>query len=159
MTREATLDDIPAIVALTKDIHSKTHYCAVPLAIDKYTRTLRMMINSKQHIVLVADHEERGVVGVLLGVTQEHFALEGKYATDLMIYADPKYPGAGLRLVRRFLVWARNKPDVSEILMGISTDLVDETRLGAFYERQGLKRMGGLYAETRGKTKYTTEVA
>ncbi len=151
-TREATLDDIPAIVALTREIHGKTHYRDAPLDAEKYMHTLRMMINSRQHLVLVADGEEQGDVGgFFLGIAQPHFAVKGKFATDLMFYASPEHPGVGILMLRRFLTWARSRSDVSLILLGISNDLADEKGLGRFYERQGLRRVGGLYMEVFGE--------
>ncbi len=106
---------------------------------------------SKQHLVLVCDGDDE-LAGFFLGICEPHFVLKGKYATDLTFHALPAYPGVGVAMARRFLSWARARRDVALIIMGISNDMVDEQRLGRFYERQGLKRMGGLYLQITGVT-------
>lgn len=159
-TRQARLIDIPDIVKLTRAIHGDTHYRSVPLDAAKYKKTLRMMINSKQHLALISERmPEQGITGFFLGVTQPHFAVKGKFATDLMFYASPSHPGAGFFMLKRFLAWARERSDVTLILLGISNDLLDEERIGAFYERQGLTRTGGLYIWSRDNSLSLGDVA
>lgn len=146
MIRESTLADIPAILKLTRRVHEETHYREIPFSEERYTGVLRTMIASAQHVVLVAESGE-DMVGFLLGTTSRHFFSGKLYATDLIVYAVPGSGHAGAGLILRFLEWARAKPGVAQIIMGISSDIVDEQKVSALYERAGLKRVGGLFMQ------------
>lgn len=146
MIRHATLADIPELLELSYEVHGKTHYRAVPLDERVYTGTLRRMIASKQHCVLLAKKDDE-LVGFLLGITQQVFFSRKKYATDLVIYVKPDSGTAGAQLVMRFLAWARSQPGVLQIILGVSSDIVDEQKVDQLYKRYGLRRTGGLYVQ------------
>lgn len=84
-----------------------------------------------------ASFVDRKVRGILIGAVLDWPYLEGKYMTDLLFIAD----NDGVALYKAFTQWGASHGATS-IQMGVSSGL---PQAGAFYEKMGLKKVGGIY--------------
>lgn len=142
MIRKATCDDIPAILALGKELHAKVG--GLPeMDMNGCRQLLAQAIFHKRRLVLVAVKD--GVItGFFFGMIEELFFSKSHYASDVAIYATDGMSGA--LMIRRFIRWAKAM-GVTQIQLGVSSGLnIDRT--DTLYQKLGLKRVGALYQGT-----------
>ena len=145
MIRKATTADLPALLALGKRLIAETPYADVKIDILIAGQTLGQCINSAFGIALVAEHNGK-ITGLLLGAAVPLWFSKSRSATDIVTYAET--PGDGYRMIRRFVKWAWNLPNVIEVTMAQSSG-IDVDRTAQLYERVGLARVGALYTAVR----------
>ncbi|MDA5520839.1 GNAT family N-acetyltransferase [Yersinia kristensenii] len=145
MIRPATMDDIPALVALGARMHRESRYASFPFDEDKCSVLAANLINAEFGVVLVVEECSQIVGWVAGGVGEQYFSHE-RMAFEYGVFIDTAYRGgtAGYRLVKAFIEWAKNHGAVV-INMGITTG-VHEERTGELYQRLGLARTGSLYS-------------
>ncbi|HVV59676.1 MAG TPA: GNAT family N-acetyltransferase [Gaiellaceae bacterium] len=85
------------------------------------------------------------LVGYLGGALGTYPFCDEILAHDLGFYVAPEHrrSSAAARLARAFVAWARHK-GAREVQLAVSSG-VDVERIGAFYERLGLNKVGGIY--------------
>lgn len=140
--RPALREELPAIVALGREMHAESRQCGLPFAVDRLTDTLTQILN---HGFLWV-HETNGQIdGAMAGFVSECWYANVKTAGELGLYVQPTANGgiAALRLVKRFVAWATEK-GVAEITMGITTG-VNIAETGKIYEHLGFEYVGGNY--------------
>lgn len=149
MIRDATLDDVPALVELGALMAAESpHYAHLPYSPAKMDRLFHTLIESADGFLMLA--EANGVVvGVMAAMIGEHWMSEARIATDFGVYlnADHRGSSAAARMVKRFLKWADERGSMQTTL-GISTEVnVDQT--ARFYALLGLRQFGLLFEVPR----------
>ncbi|EMG5747239.1 GNAT family N-acetyltransferase [Yersinia enterocolitica] len=145
MIRPATIDDIPALVALGARMHRESRYVTFSFDEDKCAALAVSLINAEFGVVLVVEESDQLVGWVAGGIGEQYFSHE-RMAFEYGVFIDTAYRGgtAGYRLVKAFIEWATNH-GARVINMGITTG-VHEERTGELYQRLGLARTGSLYS-------------
>ena len=145
MIRRAQIADLPQLLALGKRLLKQTPYADVKIDTLIAGQTLGQCINSAFGLALVAEHRGK-ITGLLLGAAVPLWFSKSRSATDIVTYAET--PGDGYRMIRRFVKWAWNLPNVIEVTMAQSSG-IDVDRTAQLYERVGLARVGALYTAVR----------
>lgn len=145
MIRPATVDDLPAILSLSKSLHSESRYQSLPYSGTKFGELLHRLIDSPDGMVAVAERDGR-VIGTIAAIISEHYFADAIISYELGLYVDKPYRGtlAGYRLAKEYITWARSK-NVDQIDMGITTG-INEERTGRMYERLGLRHVGIVFS-------------
>lgn len=144
--RQATIDDLGAIIALGKQMHAESGRFGV-LAFDeqKVRDRFANLVANDNAFVLVCEQEDGEIVGGFAGYVAEHWYSTDKAAQDLALFVRPDRRGgiAAARMVKAFIAWAKERGAL-QIVLGISTGVrVEET--AALYRSIGLKQFGYLY--------------
>ncbi|HDL7723246.1 TPA: GNAT family N-acetyltransferase [Yersinia enterocolitica] len=145
MIRPATIDDIPALVALGARMHRESRYVTFSFDEDKCAALAVSLINAEFGVVLVVEESDQLVGWVAGGIGEQYFSHE-RMAFEYGVFIAMEHRGgtAGYRLVKAFIEWAKNH-GARVINMGITTG-VHEERTGELYQRLGLARTGSLYS-------------
>ncbi|MDA5547377.1 GNAT family N-acetyltransferase [Yersinia massiliensis] len=145
MIRPATIDDIPALVALGARMHRESRYVTFSFNEDKCAALAVSLINAEFGVVLVVEESDQLVGWVAGGIGEQYFSHERMaFEYGVFIAAEHRGGTAGYRLVKAFIDWAKNH-GAAVINMGITTG-VHENRTGELYQRLGLARTGSLYS-------------
>jgi len=145
--REATQEDIPAIVALGAQFHASADY-GFAYTPAKIERVLKHMISSQNDLVLVSDGTGGTVTGVLLGTCYENLWGTDLIASELAWWFDPSSRGgrAAIHLVQDFEKWA-----VAKGCRLISLSMLENLKGGAvsrLYSRMGYKQREATFLKT-----------
>ncbi|HDS1207483.1 TPA: GNAT family N-acetyltransferase [Shewanella algae] len=145
MIRTATHADMNAIVSIGKVTLEKSPTYPVTLDDNKARYMVRRCISdrSMEIFVAVVDGE---VVGFIMGMMEEHWFSKDCYATDLTFCVLPEHGDQAVWLLRRFIRWAKSFPKVKSILLGVSSGMDADGRIGQLYERHGFTIVGGFYS-------------
>lgn len=145
MIRRATVLDIEGMLALGKRAVSTMPEGTYPPIDDlSCKRAAAMMVQSKQYIALVDDHD--GLIrGMMVGTTDRLLYSLQRYATDVVFISGR--PGAGIAMLRQFVAWAKAQK-VYEITCAVSSG-EDDPRMANLYRRLGFTKIGGLF-QTKG---------
>lgn len=144
MIRDATLDDIPALLALGARMHAESpHFLQIAFSAEKLEATLRNVLAAEGGFLVVADVGGQ-VAGVMMGLAMQHWCSDDIVATELALYVEPECRGSLLaaRLIRRYLSWA-GALGAKIITAGVSTG-VNVEQTARLYEAMGMKRFGVL---------------
>jgi hypothetical protein len=87
------------------------------------------------------------IVGFILGMQEEHFFSRDCYATDLVFCVKDDHPEQAVWLLRRFIRWAKTFKKVKSIILGISSGMDTDGRLGEVYKRHGINESGRIYIQ------------
>lgn len=145
--RSANIEDVDWLVELGAQMHAESAYGFLPYDQEKVRRMITSYIDDPStYCVLAAEHEQ-SIVGMLCGYLIDYFFCEEIVASDVAIYVDSGFRGssAAPRLIRAFREWAVAR-GAREVCLGVSTGFEVE-RTGAFYERLGFTRVGGIYKQ------------
>lgn len=143
--RLADITDIKRIHELAQELLADSVYAGIKMDDKQFKLTVAGLIGSKTGAVFVIVDEDDTVQGFLLGIIDNLFFSRARYATDLATYVRPAFRAFAPFMFRRFTKWARSKPGVAEITLGISSGIGDTERVGRFYQRLGYQPVGGLY--------------
>jgi GNAT superfamily N-acetyltransferase len=142
MVRDATLDDIPAMVALGAIMHAESRYNFMAYDGEKVAATLRSLIG----VGFARVHERDGEIdGGMVGYMSEAWFSRAKVAAELALFVTPGKRGgmAAWYLLSEFSAWAENQ-GAQEITLAITTGVkVEET--GRMYQRLGFEQVGGVF--------------
>lgn len=145
MIRNATPDDIPAIVSLGEAMHAESRYRdPLPWCAPKVTGLLDWLLANDDGLVLVAEAGDR-IIGGFLGMVEDHWCSRARVATDFALYVHPGWRGssAAARLLGAYGAWARERGAVL-VQAGITTGVHVEAT-SRLYERLGFRRVGNLF--------------
>jgi len=145
--REGDTDDISGIIELLKELHVESVFKDVPFS-DSTTRQfiLTMMGIKDGTILVVADDKDRPQ-GVMIGMIDSLFFSKKRYATDVVFYVRDAAAQQAPWMVKRFRRWAKGRPGVYKLMMGISSGIDNEGRTEQLYEALGLEKIGGLFIQ------------
>jgi GNAT superfamily N-acetyltransferase len=142
--RFATRDDVPALVALGKRMHAVTRFRTMPYDQERVARTLRLVLEQGKgrYVCFVAEDGTGQVVGGLLAVLERHIFTDEVTASVMQyeVLPEKRMGGYGLRLMKAFEQWARNR-EVAEISFGVNSG-EGYAQVGAFARRIGFQPVG-----------------
>lgn len=141
MIRDAKMNDIDFMIALGKDVLSKSSNSFMEVDDNKCRRNMAMMIASKQFIAVVDEHEGK-LRGFLFGMVESMFFTNVKYATDIAIIS---VSGNGAGMIKQFIKWAKAQ-GARSLMMGVSTN-IDSERTGKLYQILGFDYVGGIFTK------------
>ena len=146
MVREATINDVPAIFDLGQEMLNRMYGLGrVRADRERGYREMRQMIASKQSIVLV-DEQKGELLGVLVGQVMKWSFVDLRYATDIAFFVQENRPVTAIKLLRRFIYWAQQQPNVREVLVNVTHGLGDVERMKTMYEKLGMRHVGGSFS-------------
>lgn len=143
--RLGDLPDMGKIVDLGLELLEQSAYTGIKPDALKFRKLVGSMMLSKNGRVWVIVDDNDEPQGFLLGMVTELFFSRDKYATDIAVYVREKYRGYAPDMFQQFITWAKSKPRVKEIKLGISSGMDSTERTGKFYESMGFNDAGGLY--------------
>ena len=137
MIRDATTDDLEAMMELSRQAHQASPYRDVPSDQD-YVRRLALIAITMPNFCAFVCEEESGITGLMVGCVKPN-AFGMLTASDVIVYSTR--PSAGGRLFKRFLNWANKMPaDLITVTSSFGNEKFDK-----FLSNIGMKRIGGLY--------------
>lgn len=149
--RFATLDDIPACIAIGRRMHAATRFAAYDYDAARVAQNLRAVIETGQnaqgtHCFFVAESGAGEIVGALIGCVERHFFSELRVASVIHydVLPDKRMGGAGLKLLTAFRKWAENR-GVFELSVGINSG-IHLDKMDRFLRRLGFRPTGGNYS-------------
>ena len=144
MIRKATPGDIPAIVELGIEALRQDAYDELLIAPDKVRRMAVECVSSANNFAWVCESDGR-VQGAVVALVHELMFYERKQASCVMFYC--KVPGEGVKLMREFLRWARNRPAIKLIVFTLERRA--DPRIGKLLTKLGLKTGLPVFIEAR----------
>lgn len=153
MIRPAKCQDIPAVVALLQEGHSRSRYAKFGPIDVAYTK--KLLLN------FIPRHWQTGIFGTHCNVADRdgklvglHFGLKQRVedigslytAIEFKFYvSDRSSPFAAAALVKSFIKWAESDPKVIEVRPA-ATDIIDDWHVAAkFYESAGFTQSGAIF--------------
>ena len=132
--REATVDDIPVLVAMGMRFAQSDAYKHIvrdnPVQFEKMAR---MLITSGLGVMLVL--EKNGCVEGMIGMLcTPHFLSGDMFAGEICWWINPEHRGDGVRLMRSAETWAREQGALSIQMVA------PNERVGSLYERMGYQQ-------------------
>jgi GNAT superfamily N-acetyltransferase len=142
--RFATVQDVPAMVALGKRMHAITRFRTMPYNEERVARSLRTALEQGKgrYVCFLAEDAQGQVVGGLLAVLERHIFTDQVTASVMQyeVLPEKRMGGHGLRLMKAFEQWARNR-QVAEISFGVNSG-EGYAQVGAFARRIGFQPVG-----------------
>lgn len=144
MIRPATVEDIPALLAMGVYAHQEAPQYRIRQYDQAKAATLFERLIGGDGVVFVSDIKGI-VVGALAGGVSEDWFGPDKMAYNLALYVDPDWRQGthAWRLIAAFKHWAKEM-GATVIQMGISTGLHPE-ETGRLYQAAGFTPIGGMY--------------
>lgn len=144
--REATGNDIPALVELGRVMHSEAPALRhAPYHEGKVSFMLGQALTTC--VIYLHEAEDGAVDGFFVGIVVERWFSRAKFASDLALFVTPDRRGGliAYRLIDAFLTWCqKNAFEPRDVQLGITTGVTAEAT-GKLYERLGFERVGGIY--------------
>lgn len=142
--RFATPQDVPALVALGKRMHAITRFRHFVYDEARVAQSLDAAIteSKNRYVCLVSEDGQGKVVGVLLAVLEQHI-FSDQLTASIMHYdvlPESRIGGWGVRLLRAFEMWARNRK-VVEVSFGINSG-AEHALVGRFATKMGFEKVG-----------------
>jgi GNAT superfamily N-acetyltransferase len=130
--REATVDDIPALVDMGLRFLRESSYRAVLAENpDQMMRLAIQMVTGEATAILVSETDGGVIVGMFGLVLWPHFISGEMTAGEVFWWVEPSARGAGLRLWQAGEEWARARGAVCFDM------IAPNDRVGVLYERHG----------------------
>lgn len=146
--RDAVEDDIPALLAMARDLHAESpRYARLSFSVAKVEALIRSLLSSTLASapiggVFVAEKAGK-IVGMLGAYVHAPYFSEDKIASDYTLYIVPEQRRRGraaIGLVRAMEKWAWDNGAV-DIVPGTST-MIDAESTAHFYEKLGYAKYG-----------------
>ena len=142
--RFATLADVPSLVEAGSRMHALTRFRSQPFSAQRLAQAFSDLIAQEQgkYAFLVAAHVDGGIVGALIGVMEQQIFTDA-YTASVMhfdVLPEARMGGHGVRLLRAFERWARNRNAI-EVCLGVNSAPETE-QLGRFIKRMGYRSVG-----------------
>ena len=142
--RLATPEDITEAMDVGKRILARSVYGADVFDLQARKFMLRG-INDKTMNLWVAEHKGK-IVGFMLAAIEQHWFSKKKFACDMCFVMDDQHGNYAPPMIKRYLRWAKQMPNVTDIYLGITSGLDNDGRIGRMYQNLGLTNVGGMYA-------------
>lgn len=136
LVRTACSEDVPQVVELAQEMVKDTPFSEVK------KEKIEQIITIPRAISLVAETEDKKIVGFFCGLLDKQFFTDQIRAMDLALFVKEEYRGssASIKLIRKFESWAKEK-GATQVWLGQSVGHnIEQTK--NFYERLGYKTMG-----------------
>lgn len=146
MIRLATITDLPALLALGRQMHSEGEFRHIALAEDKVRRTFERLMSEVRGDGFIAVNEgPDGIDGGIAGHLTPFWFSHELVATDLAFFVRQNRRGsiAAVRLVQAFVAWGKEK-GASEVCIAQSSGVrLEETQ--RLLTGMGFTYVGGVY--------------
>lgn len=130
--RQATFDDIEAVVELGRNFIAGSQYSAlIQPDGDAMFQTVRMLVD--HHVVLVLEVPDGPIVGILGIATYPHLVTGQCCAVECFWWVEPAFRGRGIAMLRAAEEWARSRG--ATFIQMVQPH--SEERLGRVYEHLG----------------------
>jgi GNAT superfamily N-acetyltransferase len=142
--RQATEQDIPALIALGRVMHAEAPALRhARFDGEKVEQALRHSV--KQGCAFVHQGGDGEIDAVFVGLVIERWFSSDRFAVDLAIFVRPDRRGGlvAYRLIDAFITWC-DENGIEDRQLGVTTGVAPDAT-GALYERLGFERIGGLY--------------
>jgi GNAT superfamily N-acetyltransferase len=140
MIRDATADDVPALVELGRVMHAESaRFSRLAFSEARLDATLRIAIERHFARVIEVDGE---VIGGMVALLTPHWFSDDLTACDLALFTHPRARGtsAAARLLKEYAAWAKASGSMLTLFGVMSGVNVDQTV--ALCERIGWRRAG-----------------
>jgi GNAT superfamily N-acetyltransferase len=146
--RFADLQDLPALIEGASRMHALTRFRSQPFDAQRVAESFAALIRhgpGGRYAFFIAEGGNRDasrIVGALIGVMEQQIFSPAHTASVMHIDVLPeaRMGGHGLRLLKAFEQWARNRGAI-ELCFGINSE-TDTDKLGAFARRMGYRSVG-----------------
>ena len=142
--RFATVDDIPALVALGKRMHAITRFRTFAFDEERVAQALRAALEKgkQRYVCFVAEDGDKQIAGALLAVLERHIFSEQLTASVMHydVLPERRIGGHGVKLLKVFEKWCKNRK-VAEINLGINS-LTEMDSVGGFVRKMGYVKVG-----------------
>lgn len=141
--RPATVEDIPAIVALGELMHAESpHFARLSWDAEKVARTMAQLIDSPHGWVRVVERDGQ-IVGGMAALAVEHWSSSDLIACDLALFVHPERRGGitAARLLAGYRQWAEGlgcKLVQFGILTGVNVASTEGMASMLGWKRQGV---------------------
>lgn len=138
----ATLDDLPDLVVLGREMHGTSTYAPMDFDAERLKETITELMNKSQFVV-VAEGTNGEVIGVMLGMVTQSWFGRDMVANDLALFVtrDERGGMAAVKLIKAFVHWAK-LAGAKQIRPGVTTG---HTRAEKLFERLGFARCGASF--------------
>lgn len=140
--RMATLDDLPAMAVLGREMHDTSSYAAMDYDPDRLKETIEDLMNKSQFVV-VAEGTNGELIGGMLGMCTQSWFGRDMVANDVALFVTRNERGgmAAVKLIKAFIQWAR-LAGAKQIRPGVTTG---HERAEELFERLGFTRCGASF--------------
>ena len=142
--RFATLADVPSLVEGGSRMHVLTRFRSQPYNAQRVAQTFVDLITQGQgkYAFLVAIGADQRVVGALIGVMEQQIFSDAHTASVMHfdVLPEARMGGHGVRLLKAFEQWARNR-NAWEVFFGVNSDTEVEM-LSRFATKMGYHKVG-----------------
>lgn len=144
ITRRAKPQDLDGMTALAILALEQTGYEHMVISPRQIRAHLTLAISGAGNYAEVVIRDGV-VVAAVAALVHDCMCYERRQATVIQFYTTE--PGAGVRLIRRFLTWARERPIIKMIVFTL--EVKADPRIGKLLSRMGLKAEMPVYMEIR----------
>lgn len=143
--RQANDADLPALMALGKDMYLESNYTSVSFSEDKLALIGVQCLNDPVWIVRVAEHSDGSIIGMFVGYISQFIFSFDLIASDFVLYVKPEYRGtsAAIRLIAEYVRWAKER-EAKIVNIGTTTG-VATAETTAFYKKLGFTQIGAVF--------------
>ncbi len=140
MIRLATLDDVPALVAMGQQFAETPEYAPI-LTLDPQVAAAMasMLIQSDDALVLVDEPEGQHVVGMIAFLLTPHLMSGELLALEVVWWVNPEKRSDGVKMLRIAEAWAKDRGAHAVQLIAPSA------RVERFYQVMGYRRVEVAY--------------
>ena len=142
MIRRFKEEDFEQLLNLGYEMNQESTFKDLGYSRDKIYNLMMTCIDKPDIYIGLADENNGVIDGMFVGYVSEYLFSEKLIASELILYVRKSKRGgtAGLRMVREFESWAKEK-NVSEIMLDVCTG-INQQRTVDFYKRLGYKESG-----------------
>ena len=144
LIRSATPSDLKSVVRLGIQGLESTGYKHMIIDRDKVEKVAIECISSPTNFCWVAEHDGE-VVAAVSALVFDLMFYQRKQCNVVQFWSN--YPGAGIKLIREFLKWARGRRAIKMIIFTLEANV--DPRIGKLLKREGLVSEMPIYLEVR----------
>jgi len=138
--------DIATMIELGIKLHKESNFKELNYDKNKLIALGEAIIaNTNVYYAIVAEDENKVLLGMFVGVIIEYYFSKDRFASDLLFYVDKNKRGAlaSLRMLKEFELWAKRK-NAKEVRPGTSTGIeIERTR--KLYRHLGYEVTGNTF--------------
>jgi ribosomal protein S18 acetylase RimI-like enzyme len=142
--RRATPYDVEGVTQLGLEALAKFGDDRLVVDENKVREVAREVISGAGNYCCVAERDGR-IVAAVSALVHEQIFHERKVATVVQFYS--KEPGAGVRLMREFLRWARSRPGIKSIVWTVEANA--RPAIGKLLARLGMHEEHPVWVEIK----------
>lgn len=143
MIREATHDDVDAMVALGVHMHKESNFAPITYSHEHAAKMCHMLIDSQNGFIAVSEHDG-AVTGFMLAMAYPAWFGNGRdlIAADLVLYVEPsrRRGASAIMLATAFKDWALTR-GVRQVRAGTAAGPAGQAA-NAIYEHLGFQAAG-----------------